>query len=56
MKKRVKFYNHHEKNKICEGVLKKDPMFAGGYKVVYKNMILSIEQVKLVEENEKRRG
>ena len=49
MKKRVKFYNHHEKNKICEGVLKKDPMFAGGYKVIYKNMILNTVSNRLIQ-------
>lgn len=49
MKKRIKFYNHHEDNKICEGVLEKDSMFAGGYKVTYKNMILSIGSLKIVK-------
>lgn len=51
MTKKIKFYNTHEDNKICEGVLEEDPMFAGGYKVIYKNMVLSIGSIKIVEEN-----
>lgn len=50
MRKKIKFYNHHENNKICEGILEKDPMFAGGYKVTYKNAILSIKILKIVED------
>ena len=50
MTKKVKFYNYHENNKICEGVLEEDPMFAGGYKVIYKNMILSINSIKIVKD------
>ena len=38
MIKKVKFYNYHEDNKICEGFLEKDPMFAGGYKIKYKKL------------------
>lgn len=49
MAKKIKFYNYHEGNKICEGIMKKDPMFCGGYKIEYKNMVLSIEHVKIVE-------
>jgi len=51
MSKKVKFYNYHEGNKICEGVLEEDKMFAGGYKVTYKNMIFSINSLNLVKEN-----
>jgi len=50
MKKKVKFYNYHEDNKICEGVLEEDSMFAGGYKVIYKNMIFSIGSIKIVKD------
>ena len=51
MTKRIKIYNGYENNKICEGFLEKDPMFDGGYKVVYKNMILSINSIKIVKDD-----
>lgn len=50
MKKRIRFYNPHEDNKICEGVLEKDPMFAGGYKVTYQNTVTAIKFLKVVED------
>jgi hypothetical protein len=50
MTKKVKFYNYHEDNKICEGVLEEDSMFAGGYKVIYKNMIFAIGSIKIVKD------
>ena len=47
--KKVKFYNSFEDGKICEGILEEDPMFIGGYKITYKNMIVGIKLVKLVK-------
>tara|TARA_R100000734_G_C3297281_1_gene88307 strand:+ start:127 stop:291 length:165 start_codon:yes stop_codon:yes gene_type:complete len=47
--KKVKFYNYLEGDKICEGILEEDSMFIGGYKITYKNMIVGIKLVKLVE-------
>tara|TARA_R110002126_G_scaffold87449_1_gene210464 strand:- start:254 stop:412 length:159 start_codon:yes stop_codon:yes gene_type:complete len=47
--KKIKFYNYQEDNKICEGILKEDPMFGGGYKIIYKNMIVAINHVKIVK-------
>ena len=55
MIKKVKFYNYHEDNKICEGVLEKDPMFAGGYKIKYKNMIVAINHIKILENGKQNR-
>jgi len=52
--KKIKFYNYHEENKICEGTLEKDKMFCGGYKVIYKNMILSVNSVKLVKDEKEK--
>jgi hypothetical protein len=51
MAKRIRFYNGYENNKICEGFLEKDPMFEGGYKVVYKNMSLSITSIKILKDD-----
>lgn len=50
MSKKIKFYNFCENDEICEGILEEDIHFKGGYKIVYKNMILSIKIVKLVED------
>ena len=47
--KKVKFYNSFEGDKICEGILEEDPMFIGGYKITYKNMIVGIKLAKLVK-------
>jgi hypothetical protein len=49
MSKKVKFYNYREGNKICEGVLEEDSMFVDGYKVIYKNRIISNGIVKIVK-------
>ena len=51
MSKKIKFYNSQEKNKICEGILEEDSMFVGGYKVIYKNRIISIGSVKIVKDD-----
>ena len=51
--KKVKFYNSFDGDKICEGILKKDSMFIGGYKITYKNMIVGIKLVKLVKDKKK---
>lgn len=49
MVKKIKFYNFHEGDKICEGILEDDPLFWGGKKVLYQNMVLSINLVKKIE-------
>jgi len=51
--KKVKFYNSFDGDKICEGTLEEDPMFIGGYKITYKNMIIGIKLVKLVKDKNK---
>ena len=51
MTKKIKFYNYHEDNKICEGILEEDSMFVGGYKVIYKNMIFAIGSIKILNQN-----
>jgi hypothetical protein len=50
MKQKIKFYDFHENNKICDGFLEKDKMFFGGYKVIYKNKITSIGILKIVKD------
>jgi len=49
MNKKIKFYNYMEDSKICEGKLEKDSIFSGGYKIIYKNLIVAINHVKLVK-------
>jgi len=49
MSKKIKFYNYQENNKICEGILEEDQMFAGGYKIIYENMIVAINHIKIVD-------
>ena len=52
--KKVKFYNSFDDDKICEGILEKDSMFIGGYKITYKNTIIGIKLVKLVKDEKKQ--
>lgn len=46
----IKFINPNEDNLVCEGILKKDKHFAGGYKIIYENMVLSIGIVKIIKD------
>lgn len=52
MAKPVTFYNFLKDNKICEGLLVKDPLFHGGYKIVYRDISISIRYIKLKPEDE----
>ena len=52
MKKRVKFISNDE---IHYGIIEPDSRFYGNYKVLSKNMILSINLVKLIQTNMKLR-
>ena len=48
--KRIKFINPNEDNLVCEGILKKDKYFGGGYKIIYKIHIMAINFVKVIED------
>jgi hypothetical protein len=45
--KHVKFI--YDNNEIKEGIIEEDEHFAGGFKVIYENCILSIKIVTIIE-------